>query len=153
QRNTGKLAFVTIQDGAGQRLQLMLSLAIVGEERLPALKADVDLGDHVFFHGRVGASRRGELSVVAATWRSAAKAVRPLAVLHAGLSGESRVRRRYGDLIVRQQARDNVRLGAEVMRALRDSFQRRDFLGIATAMLQVIASGASARPFVAHRNA
>src|SRR5690625_6851896 len=81
----------------------MLSLAIVGEERLTALKADVDLGDHVFFHGRVGASRRGELSVFADTWQMAAKAVRPLPVLHAGLSEESQVRRRYVDLIVRQQ--------------------------------------------------
>ncbi len=153
QRNTGKLAFVTIQDGAGQRLQIMLSLAIVGEERLTALKADVDLGDHVFFHGRVGASRRGELSVFADTWQMAAKAVRPLPVLHAGLSEESQVRRRYVDLIVRQQARDNVRLRSEVMRALRDSFQRRDFLEIETPMLQVIPSGASARPFVTHMNA
>ena len=153
QRNTGKLAFVTIQDGAGHRLQIMLSLAVVGEERLTALKADVDLGDHVFFHGRVGASRRGELSVFADTWQMAAKAVRPLPVLHAGLSEESQVRRRYVDLIVRQQARDNVRLRSEVMRSLRESFQRRDFLEIETPMLQVIPSGASARPFVTHMNA
>uniref|UniRef100_UPI0020CB05AD OB-fold nucleic acid binding domain-containing protein n=2 Tax=Bacillati TaxID=1783272 RepID=UPI0020CB05AD len=55
QRNTGKLAFVTLQDGAGERLQIMASQAVIGEERLAALKADVDLGDHVFFHGRVGA--------------------------------------------------------------------------------------------------
>lgn len=153
QRNTGKLAFVTIQDGAGQRLQIMLSLAVLGEERLNALKADVDLGDHAFFHGRVGASRRGELSVFADTWQMAAKAVRPLPVLHAGLSEESQVRRRYVDLIVRQQARDNVRLRSEVMRSLRESFQRRDFLEIETPMLQVIPSGASARPFVTHMHA
>ena len=61
QRNTGKLAFVTLQDGAGERLQIMASQAVIGEERLADLKADVDLGDHVFFHGRVGASRRGEI--------------------------------------------------------------------------------------------
>lgn len=152
-RNTGKLAFVTIQDGAGQRLQIMLSLAVVGQERLAALKADVDLGDHVFFQGRVGASRRGELSIFADSWQMAAKAVRPLPVLHAGLSEESQVRRRYVDLIVRQEARDNVRLRAEVMRALRDSFHRRDFVEVETPMLQVIPSGAAARPFVTHMNA
>src|SRR5699024_6332356 len=65
ERNTGKLAFVTLQDGEGRRLQVMVSQATVGPERLAALKTDVDLGDHVFFHGRVGASRRGELSVFA----------------------------------------------------------------------------------------
>lgn len=153
QRNTGKLAFVSIQDGAGERLQIMLSQAVVGAERLADLKADVDLGDHVFFHGRVGASRRGELSVFADEWAMAAKAVRPLPVLHAGLSEESRVRRRYVDLIVRQEARDMVRLRAEVMRSLRESFHRRDFLEVETPMLQVIPSGAAARPFVTHMNA
>ena len=153
QRNTGKLAFITLQDGAGQRLQIMASQAVIGEQRLADLKADVDLGDHVFFHGRVGASRRGELSVFADSWQMAAKAVRPLPVLHADLSEESRVRRRYVDLIVRQEARDAVRQRAEVMHSLRESFRRRDFVEVETPMLQVIPSGAAARPFVTHMNA
>ena len=153
QRNTGKLAFITLQDGAGQRLQIMASQAVLGEERLADLKADVDLGDQVFFHGRVGASRRGELSVFADSWQMAAKAVRPLPVLHADLSEESRVRRRYVDLIVRQEARDAVRQRAEVMHSLRESFRRRDFVEVETPMLQVIPSGAAARPFVTHMNA
>ena len=153
QRNTGKLAFITLQDGAGERLQIMASQAVLGEERLADLKADVDLGDHVFFHGRVGASRRGELSVFADSWQMAAKAVRPLPVLHADLSEESRVRRRYVDLIVRQEARDAVRQRAEVMHSLRESFRRRDFVEVETRMLQVIPSGAAARPFVTHMNA
>ena len=72
----------------------MLSLAEVGEERLEAYKADVDLGDHLFVHGRVICSRRGELSVFADEWRLAAKALRPLPVLHKELSEESRVRQR-----------------------------------------------------------
>ena len=153
QRNTGKLAFVTLQDGAGERLQIMVSLAKVGEERLAALKADVDLGDHVFFHGTVGASRRGELSVFAESWQMAAKAVRPLPVLHTELSEESRVRRRYADLIVRQQARDTVRMRAKVMSSLRRSLEEQDFVEVETPMLQVIPSGAAARPFQTHMNA
>ena len=153
QRNTGKLAFITLQDGAGQRLQIMASQAVIGEQRLADLKADVDLGDHVFFQGRVGASRRGELSIFAESWQMAAKAVRPLPVLHAGLSEESRVRHRYVDLIVRQEARDTVRQRAEVMHSLRTSFHDRDYVEIETPMLQVIPSGAAARPFVTHMNA
>ncbi|EWS80594.1 lysine--tRNA ligase [Brachybacterium phenoliresistens] len=152
-RNTGKLAFVTLQDGAGERIQIMASQADVGAERLADLKADVDLGDHVFFHGRVGCSRRGELSVFADSWQMAAKAVRPLPVLHADLSEESRVRRRYVDLIVRPEARRVARLRSEVMHSLRESFRGRDFLEIETPMLQVIPSGAAARPFVTHINA
>lgn len=153
QRNTGKLCFATVQDGTGERIQIMLSRAEVGEERLTQYKADVDLGDHVFFHGRVGASRRGELSIFADAWQMAAKAVRPLPVLHAELSEESRVRHRYVDLIVRQQARDTVRQRAGLMRSLRSSFDRREFVEVETPMLQVIPSGAAARPFVTHMNA
>ena len=67
-RNTGRLCFVTLQDGAGTTLQAMLSakaLPAEGHTALVAFKADVDLGDHLFVHGRVISSRRGELSVMA----------------------------------------------------------------------------------------
>jgi lysyl-tRNA synthetase class 2 len=101
----------------------------------------------------VGASRRGELSVFADSWQMAAKAVRPLPVLHADLSEESRVRRRYVDLIVRDEARQTVRQRAQVMRSLRESFDQREFVEVETPMLQVIPSGAAARPFVTHMNA
>ncbi len=86
-RNTGKLCFVTLQDGEGNRLQVMLSQAVVGEESLAAFKADVDLGDHLFAHGRVISSRRGELSIFADEWKIAAKSLRPLPVLHKELLG------------------------------------------------------------------
>lgn len=152
-RNTGKLCFVTLQDGEGRRLQAMLSLKEVGEERLAAFKTDVDLGDHLFVHGRVGSSRRGELSVFADSWQLAAKALRPLPVLHKDLSEEARVRQRYVDLIARPAAREMVRTRAGVMRALRENLHERGFLEIETPMLQTIASGASARPFMTHMNA
>jgi len=152
-RNTGKLCFVTLQDGEGHRLQAMLSLKEVGEESLAAFKTDVDLGDHLFVHGRVGASRRGELSVFADSWQLAAKALRPLPVLHKDLSEEARVRQRYVDLIARPAAREMVRTRAGVTRSLRDNFHGRGFLEIETPMLQTVASGASARPFRTHMNA
>ena len=152
-RNTGKLCFATIQDGEGRRLQVMLSLAAVGEESLATFKADVDLGDHLFAHGRVISSRRGELSVFADSWQLAAKAIRPLPVLHKDLSEESRVRQRYVDLIARPAARDTVRLRAAMMRSLREVLHRRGFLEVETPMLQTIHGGAAARPFVTHMNA
>jgi lysyl-tRNA synthetase, class II len=152
-RNTGKLCFVTLQDGEGHRLQAMLSQKEVGEESLAAFKSDVDLGDHLFVHGRVGASRRGELSVFADAWQLASKALRPLPVLHKDLSEEARVRQRYVDLIARPAAREMVRTRAGVMRSLRENFHRRDFLEVETPMLQTVASGAAARPFSTHMNA
>ena len=154
-RNTGKLCFVTLQDGAGVRLQAMLSLDRVGEDALAAFKADVDLGDHLYVHGVVVCSRRGELSVMADEWRLAAKAIRPMPNLYEGaeLSDEARVRQRYVDLIVRQGARDMVRRRAAVVRSLRENFWRRDFLEVETPMLQVRPEGAAARQFETHMNA
>jgi lysyl-tRNA synthetase class 2 len=152
-RNTGKLCFATLQEGDGTRLQVMVSLAGVGEGPLAAWKADVDLGDHVFVHGRVISSKRGELSVMADAWQLAAKALRPLPVLHKEMSEESRVRQRYVDLVVRQAARDVVRTRAGVVKSLRDSFDRRGYLEVETPMLQVLHGGAAARPFRTHMNA
>lgn len=157
-RNTGKLAFATLQDGfgpedTGERLQVMLSLAEVGEEALAAWKSDVDLGDFVWVTGRVIASKRGELSVMAGGWRMAAKALRPLPVMHKDLSEEARVRRRYVDLIVRDEARDMVRKRSAITRAIRDTLYDRGFLEVETPILQLVHGGAAARPFSTHINA
>ena len=101
-RNGGKLCFATLMDGEGNKILVMLSAASVGAESLAAYKNDVDLGDHLFVHGRVISSRRGELSIFAtpaevtpeaqaayeaassalpapdASWAIASKALRPL---------------------------------------------------------------------------
>jgi lysyl-tRNA synthetase class 2 len=152
-RNTGKLAFATLQEGVGTRLQVMLSLAEVGEESLAAWKATVDLGDHVFVEGRVISSRRGELSVMARRWAMASKALRPMPVMHKHLSEEARVRQRYADLIVRQEARDMVRTRSAIVRAVRATLEDRGYLEIETPVLQLVHGGAAARPFHTHLNA
>ncbi|WP_433871038.1 lysine--tRNA ligase [Saccharopolyspora sp. CA-218241] len=152
-RNTGKLCFATLRSGNGTELQAMISKNQVGDEALAAWKTDVDLGDHVFVHGEVITSRRGELSVMADEWRLAAKSLRPLPVMHKELGEESRVRQRYVDLIVREQAAETVRTRAAVQRSLRSSFERRGFVEVETPMLQTLQGGAAARPFVTHSNA
>ena len=113
-RNTGKLCFATLQAGDGSRIQAMVSLAGVGEDSLQQWKDLVDLGDHVFVSGEIISSRRGELSIMVAEWQVAAKAILPLPNMYSELSEESRVRSRYLDLIVRDQARETVRSRAKV---------------------------------------
>ncbi|TKV58548.1 lysine--tRNA ligase [Nakamurella flava] len=156
-RNSGKLCFVTLREGGagdtGTELQAMISLAGVGADALAAFKSDVDLGDHLFVHGTVITSRRGELSVMADSWSLTAKSLRPLPVAHKPLSEESRVRQRYVDLIVRPQARKTVETRAAVNRSLRETLTGRGFLEVETPMLQVLHGGAAARPFVTHMNA
>ena len=161
-RNTGKLCFATLQEGlstsdTGTRLQVMLSLAEVGEDALAAWKADVDLGDFVFVRGRVISSRRGELSVLGSTWELASKALRPLPSglynKNAELSEETRVRQRHADLTVREEARQMVLTRAKVTRSIRDTLHRHDFVEVETPVLQLVHGGAHARPFPTHLNA
>ncbi|GAB3850557.1 lysine--tRNA ligase [Nesterenkonia populi] len=156
-RNTGKLCFATLQEsgpsGDAVRLQAMLSLAELGEEALADWKALVDLGDHVQVTGDVVMSRRGELSVMATSFAMASKALRPLPVLHADLNEETRVRQRYADLIVRDEARQMVHRRAAVTRAIRDSLHSREYVELETPILQLVHGGAQARPFETHLNA
>lgn len=157
-RNTGKLCFATLQDGFdqhsnGERLQVMISLAEVGEQSLTEWKTDVDLGDYLWVRGRVVSSRRGELSVLASEWKMASKALRPLPVLHKDLSEEARVRRRYADLIVRPEAREVVRARAAITKSLRHTLDEAGFLEVETPTLQLVHGGAAARPFRTHLNA
>jgi lysyl-tRNA synthetase, class II len=152
-RNGGRLCFATLREGDGTELQAMLSLDRVGEEGLSRWKAFVDIGDHVGIEGEVVSSRRGELSVLADRWEITAKALRPLPVAHKPLSDETRVRMRYVDLIVRPEARKLARIRSAVVRALRDSLDRRGFIEVETPILQTIHGGATARPFVTHMNA
>lgn len=152
-RNTGKLCFASLQAGDGTRLQVMLSLAEVGEDALASWKSLVDLGDHVFVHGRVISSRRGELSVMASSWQMASKSLRPLPVLHKDLSEEQRVRRRYVDLIVRDEARQMVLARAAVIRAIRRVLEEDGYIEIETPVLQSVHGGATARPFHTRLNA
>ena len=152
-RNTGKLCFATLQSGDGSRIQAMVSLAAVGEESLQQWKELVDLGDHVFVEGEVISSRRGELSIMVATWQIAAKAVLPLPNMYADLSEESRVRSRFLDLIVRDRARQTVVARAKANASVRQTFANHGFLEVETPMLQVQHGGASARPFITNSNA
>lgn len=165
-RGSGKLQFVVIQDGEGNRLQVMLSAGEVGADSLKEFKANVDLGDHLFVHGPAIRSRRGELSIFASpsddvsAWQIASKALRPLPKTfttadgeEVTLSEESRIRRRHLDMIMRPAAREMVRTRADVVWSLRDYFHREGFIEIETPMLQNIHGGAAARPFQTHMNA
>jgi lysyl-tRNA synthetase class 2 len=152
-RNTGKLCFATLREGDGTELQAMLSLDRVGQVGLDEWKQLVDLGDLVGVRGEVITSRRGELSVLADEWTMTAKALRPLPVAHRPMTEEARVRQRYLDLILRPAARSVARARATVVRSVRDSLHRRDYLEVETPVLEVLHGGASARPFVTHSNA
>ncbi|MER7130317.1 bifunctional lysylphosphatidylglycerol synthetase/lysine--tRNA ligase LysX [Streptosporangium saharense] len=152
-RTGGKLCFATIRDGSAD-LQVMISLDRVGEESLAAWKRDVDLGDQIGVEGEVITSRRGELSILADSWAITSKCLRPLPDKHAGLTDpEARVRQRYVDLIVNDEARTMAYTRSAVVRSIRDFWHEEGFLEVETPMLQPIHGGAAARPFRTHINA
>ena len=81
------------------------------------------------------------------------KALRPLPVLHKDMNEETRVRQRYADLVVREEARTMARTRIAAVASVRKTFAENDFLEIETPMLQTLHGGATARPFVTHSNA
>jgi lysyl-tRNA synthetase class 2 len=152
-RDTGKLCFATLREGDGTELQAMFSLDKIGQESIDSWKSDIDLGDIVSVTGEIITSKRGELSILANSWKLASKSLRPLPNDHKPMSEETRVRMRYVDLIVRPEARENARLRPAVMRSLRETFHNQDFIEVETPMLQVMHGGATARPFKSFSNA
>jgi lysyl-tRNA synthetase, class II len=149
----GKLCFATLRDGSGD-LQVMISLAKVGEDELARWKRDVDLGDHIGVTGEVITSRSGELSVMADSFAITAKSLRPLPEKHAGLTDpESRVRQRYVDLIVNPRARQLAEMRSAVVQSVRSTLVSRGYLEVETPILTPLHGGANARPFETHYNA
>jgi lysyl-tRNA synthetase class 2 len=149
----GKLCFATLRDGTGD-IQVMISLARVGEAALAFWKRDVDLGDHVGVTGEVITSRSGELSVLADSFAITAKSLRPLPEKHKGLTDpEARVRQRYLDLIVNPSSRWLAEMRSVVTQTVRSALLARGFLEVETPVLTGLHGGANARPFVTHGNA
>jgi lysyl-tRNA synthetase, class II len=149
----GKLCFATLRDGSGD-IQVMISLARVGEEALAAWKRDVDLGDHVGVTGEVITSRSGELSVLADSFAITAKSLRPLPEKHLGLTDpETRVRQRYLDLLVNPRSRELAEMRSHVVQSVRSALVEQGFLEVETPILTPLHGGANARPFITHYNA
>ncbi|MGW1766190.1 bifunctional lysylphosphatidylglycerol synthetase/lysine--tRNA ligase LysX [Streptomyces sp. NPDC002073] len=152
-RDLGGVVFAVLRDWSGD-LQLMFTRDGSGTGPLGSFASDVDFGDHVVATGEIGASRTGELSVIASSWQLTGKCLRPLPDKRKGLADpEARVRRRYLDLVASPEARDVVRARSSAVQALRQGLLDRGYLEVETPMLQQIHGGANARPFTTHINA
>ena len=151
-RRMGKASFTHLQDRTG-RLQLYVKRDLVGEESYKAFKG-FDIGDIVGVEGRLFRTRTGELSLEASAIRLLSKGLSPLPEKWHGLTNvELRYRRRYVDLMVNAASKDVFLKRAEIVRLIRDFFASRDFVEVETPMMQPLAGGAAAKPFVTHHNA
>ena len=151
-RDFGKAGFLQVQDRAG-RLQVHARRDRLGDEGFEVYRL-LDLGDVIGVAGRPFRTRTGELTLEATALRLLAKALRPLPEKWHGLQDvETRYRQRYLDLIVNPDARRIFEVRARAVRYLRDFLVARGYLEVETPMMQPIAGGAAARPFVTHHNA
>ncbi|HJQ82427.1 MAG TPA: lysine--tRNA ligase [Candidatus Binatia bacterium] len=151
-RDFGKAGFLHVQDRAG-RLQVHARRDRLGDERFELYRL-LDLGDVIGVAGRPFRTRTGELTLEATDLRLLAKALRPLPEKWHGLQDvETRYRQRYLDLTVNADARRIFETRSRIVRFLREFLEGRGFLEVETPMMQPIAGGAAARPFVTHHNA
>jgi lysyl-tRNA synthetase class 2 len=151
-RAQGKAGFATLQQ-EGQRLQIYVRLDAVGEQGFALYKL-LDLGDHIGVTGYLFRTRTGELTVHVERLTFLAKAMLALPEKFHGLADvELRYRQRYVDLFSNLEAREVFVKRAKVLKALRRFFDERGYMEVETPMMQQIAGGAAARPFVTHHNA
>ncbi|MEA3239350.1 MAG: lysine--tRNA ligase [Candidatus Bipolaricaulota bacterium] len=151
-RRMGRAAFLDLRDGSG-KMQVHASLDALGEEEYARL-CDNDIGDFLGITGEVFRTRRGELTVSAAAWVLLSKSLRPLPEKWHGLKDvELRYRHRALDLIANENVREAFTRRSLMIAAIRRYLDEKGFLEVETPMMQPIAGGATARPFVTHHNA
>lgn len=151
-RMMGKASFTHIQDMSG-RIQLYIKQDDVTETVYEAFK-HWDLGDIIGVEGHLFKTKTGELSVKAHHVRLLTKSLRPLPDKFHGLTDqETRYRQRYLDLIANEETRHTFLVRSKIVNGIRRFLQDRQFLEVETPMMQVLAGGAAAKPFVTHHHA
>jgi lysyl-tRNA synthetase class 2 len=151
-RPMGKALFAHLQDATG-KLQIYLRQDIVGEESFRDFEELVDPGDILGVKGRLFRTNTGELTVEVKEWVLLAKSLHPLPEKWHGLKDvEVRYRQRYLDLIANEHARRVFFLRSRLISEIRRFLDSKGFLEVETPILQPIASGANAKPFITYHN-
>ncbi|PYV22200.1 MAG: lysine--tRNA ligase [Acidobacteria bacterium] len=151
-RPHGKAGFAHLA-GGGARLQVYVRLDAVGERDFELYKL-LDLGDLIGVEGYLFRTKTGELTIHAERLQFLAKALLPLPEKWHGLTDvEIRYRQRYLDLMVNPEVRQAFEKRSKLVGALREFLESEGYLEVETPMMQPLAGGAMARPFVTHHNA
>ena len=150
-RIMGKASFAGLLDGEG-KIQLYVSRDGVGEEVYAGFKK-WDVGDIIGVEGHLFRTRTGEISVHATSITLLAKSLLPLPEKFHGLTNlEQRYRQRYVDLIVNPEVKRNFIIRSQFIKFMRRYLDDMNYIEVETPVLNTIAGGASARPFITHHN-
>ena len=151
-RDHGKTTFADLKDRTGQ-IQIYLREDRLGNEAYNLLTW-TDIGDFLGVTGRLFRTRTGELTVAAVEFRLLTKSLRPLPEKWHGLVDvETRYRQRYLDLVANPEVATVFHRRSLLIREVRQFFDQRGFLEVETPVMQPVAGGAAARPFITHHNA
>lgn len=152
-RKHGGLTFLTVQDEAGI-VQFAVRKDNLGEDGYAFFHDTIDMGDFLEASGTAFVTKKGEKSLDVASYKLVAKTLLPLPEKWHGLSDtETRFRKRYLDLLANEPSVEFARARARMVAALRTFLEEESFMEVETPILQPIAGGAAARPFVTHHNA
>ena len=147
----GKASFCHIQDSEG-RIQSYVSINELGEESYKQFKED-DIGDIIGITGFVFKTRTGEVSIHAKEVTLLTKSLRPLPEKYHGLKDtDLRYRQRYVDLIVNPEVKTTFLTRIKILKEIKNVLDQKGYLEVETPILNTIAGGASARPFITHHN-
>ena len=150
-RGQGKVMFCDLQDGAG-RIQLFVKIDEMGEEEYNRFRKN-DIGDIVGVEGEVFKTKTGEISIRARSIQLLSKSLLPLPEKYHGLTDkEIRFRQRYVDLIVNPEVKQNFIIRSRFIKFMRQYLDNMGYIEVETPVLNTIAGGASARPFITHHN-
>ena len=150
-RGQGKVMFCDLQDCTG-RIQLFVKIDELGEEEYARFKKN-DIGDILGVEGEVFTTKSGEISIRASKVTLLSKSLLPLPEKYHGLTDkEIRFRQRYVDLMVNPEVKQNFVTRSKFIKHLRNYLDNMGYIEVETPVLNTIAGGASARPFVTHHN-
>ncbi|MBE6959088.1 MAG: lysine--tRNA ligase [Ruminococcaceae bacterium] len=150
-RGMGKVSFCDLQDCTG-RIQLFVKIDELGEEEFARFRK-YDIGDIVGVEGEVFKTKTEEISVRAKTVTLLSKSLLPLPEKFHGLTDkEIRFRQRYVDLMVNPEVKQNFVIRSKFIKHLRNYLDNMGYIEVETPVLNTIAGGAAARPFITHHN-
>ena len=150
-RGQGKVMFCDLQDATG-RIQLFVKIDEMGEEEYARFKKN-DIGDIIGCEGKVFKTKTGEISVRTNAITLLSKSLLPLPEKYHGLTDkETRYRQRYVDLMVNPEVKRNFIVRSQFIKFMRQYLDNMNYIEVETPVLNTIAGGASARPFITHHN-
>lgn len=152
-RGHGNLTFVQIQDETGA-IQLAISKKEVGNTEYKNFVNLVDIGDFLEITGTCFVTHKGEKSIMVKKYAMITKTLLPLPEKFHGLKDvDTRYRKRYLDLLANEEVKQTFIVRSKIINFIRDYFNKEGFLEVDTPVLQSIAGGAIAKPFITHHNA